>query len=41
VPEEVQEKMTRLGDGSLFLVPLEAGKDGASLLRTLLGRVIP
>jgi DNA-binding response OmpR family regulator len=41
VPEEVQEKMARLGDGSLFLVPLEAGKDGASLLRTLLGRVIP
>jgi len=41
VPEEVQEKMARLGDGSLFLVPLEGGKDGASLLRTLLGRVIP
>jgi hypothetical protein len=41
VPEEVQEKMARLGDASLFLVPLEGGKDGASLLRTLLGRVIP
>lgn len=41
VPEEVQERMARLGDASLFLVPLEAGKDGASLLRTLLGRVIP
>jgi CheY-like chemotaxis protein len=41
VPEEVQEKMARLGDGSLFLVPLEGGKDGAALLRTLLGRVIP
>jgi CheY-like chemotaxis protein len=41
VPEEVQEKMARLGDGSLFLVPLEGGKEGAAVLRTLLGRVMP
>jgi len=41
VPEEIQEKMARLGDGSLFLVPLEGGKEGAAVLRTLLGRVIP
>ena len=30
-----------LGDGSLFLVPLEGGKEGAAVLRTLLGRVMP
>ena len=41
VPEEVQEKMARLGDGSLFLVPLEGATDGAAVLRTLLGRVMP
>jgi CheY-like chemotaxis protein len=41
VPEELQEKMARLGESQLFLVPLEMGKDGASLLRTLLGRAIP
>ena len=41
VPEELQEKMARLDDSSLFLLPLEGGKDTAGLLRTMLGRVLP
>lgn len=41
VPQELQEKMARLGDASLFLLPLESGKESGSLLRTMFGRVIP
>ena len=41
VPGELQEKMARLGDASLFLLPLESGKESGSLLRTMFGRVIP
>ena len=39
--EDVQAKMGLLADASLFLLPLEGGKDPVSLLRTMLGRVIP
>jgi len=41
VPEELQEKMARLDDSSLFLLPLEGGKDTTGLLRTMLGRILP
>lgn len=41
VPEELQEKMARLDDSSLFLLPLESGKDTSALLRTMLGRILP
>ena len=41
VPEELQEKMARLDDSSLFLLPLESGKDTSRLLRTMLGRILP
>jgi len=41
VPEELKEKMARLDDSSLFLLPLENGKDASSLLRTMLGRILP
>ncbi|MDH3686770.1 MAG: DUF4388 domain-containing protein, partial [Myxococcales bacterium] len=41
VPEELQEKMARLDDSSLFLLPLESGKDTSGLLRTMLGRILP
>jgi CheY-like chemotaxis protein len=41
VPEELQEKMARLDDSSLFLLPLEGAKDATGLLRTMLGRILP
>jgi CheY-like chemotaxis protein len=40
-PEELQEKPSLLDDASLFLVQIEKGKEAASLLRTLFGRVMP
>jgi CheY-like chemotaxis protein len=39
--EEIQAKMALLEDASLFLLPLEGGKDPVPLLRTMLARVIP
>ena len=40
-PEEIQEKLTMLSNSSLFLLHLDAERDAASLLRTMLGRVMP
>lgn len=40
-PEELQRKLSLLDEASLFLVPLESGKDPAALLRTMLARVMP
>lgn len=40
-PEELQQRLSLLDEASLFLVPLEGGKDPAALLRTMLARVMP
>jgi len=40
-PEEVQEKPSLLDEASLFLIQMENGRESASLLRTMLGRVMP
>jgi len=40
-PEELQEQVSLLESASLFLVPLESGKDPAVVLRTMLARVMP
>ena len=40
-PEKLQGKLGLLDDASLFLVPLESGKDPVALLRTMLARVLP
>lgn len=40
-PEELQEKPSLLDEASLFLVQTENGRETASLLRTMLGRVMP
>jgi hypothetical protein len=39
--EELQEKPMLLDEASLFLVQIENGRETASLLRTMLGRVMP
>jgi CheY-like chemotaxis protein len=39
--EEVQARLSLLDRSSLFLLPLEAGKDRFSLLATMLARVLP
>ena len=39
--EEVQTRLALLDRSSLFLLPLEAGKDRFSLLATMLARVLP
>ncbi len=41
LPEELQENLSLLDEGSLFLVPLESAKEPRSLLRSLLVRVLP
>ena len=40
-PEEIQRRSSLLDESSLFLVQLESGKDPVTLLRTMLGRVMP
>jgi CheY-like chemotaxis protein len=40
-PEELQEKLTVLTNASLFLLHLDAERDTAPLLKTMLGRVMP
>ena len=39
--DEVQARLSLLDRSSLFLLPLEAGKDRFSLLATMLSRVLP
>lgn len=39
--EEVQARLALLDRSSLFLLPLESGKERSSLLATMLGRVLP
>jgi hypothetical protein len=40
-PEEIQEKFAELTRSSLFLLHLDGERDPASLLRTMLARVMP
>ena len=40
-PEELQEKPSLLDEASLFLIQSENGRETASLLRSMLGRVMP
>ena len=40
-PEELQASMSLLDESSVFLVPLEEDREPASLLRTMLARVLP
>ncbi len=40
-PEEIQENLSLLDDSSLFLVPLESGRDPRALLRALFARILP
>jgi CheY-like chemotaxis protein len=40
-PEELQEKPSLLDGASLFLIQAENGRETSSLLRTMLGRVMP
>lgn len=40
-PQELSSRFSLLDESSLFLVQLESGKDPASLLRTMLARVMP
>jgi hypothetical protein len=40
-PEELQEKPSLLDEASLFLIQIENGRETASLLRSMLGRVMP
>jgi CheY-like chemotaxis protein len=41
LPEELRENLSLLDEGSLFLVPLESGKEPRVLLRSLLARILP
>jgi len=40
-PEEIQENLSLLDESSLFLVPLESGRDPRALLRALFSRILP
>ena len=41
LPEELRENLALMDEASLFLVPLEGGKEPGEILRTLLARVLP
>ena len=40
-PEELRENLALIDEASLFLLPLESGKDPAALLRSLFARLVP
>ena len=40
-PDELRENLSLIDEASLFLLPLESGKDPGSLLRSLFGRIVP
>lgn len=40
-PDELRENLSLIDDASLFLLPLEPGKDPSSLLRSLFARIVP
>ncbi|MBW2274936.1 MAG: DUF4388 domain-containing protein [Deltaproteobacteria bacterium] len=40
-PDELRENLSLIDEASLFLLPLESGKEPAALLRSLFARVVP
>ncbi len=40
-PDELRDNLRLIDDASLFLLPLEANKDSASVLRSLFARIVP
>jgi hypothetical protein len=40
-PDELRDNLSLIDDASLFLLPLEPGKDPSSLLRSLFARIVP
>lgn len=40
-PDELRDNLSLIEDASLFLLPLEPGKDPSSLLRSLFARIVP
>jgi len=40
-PDELRNNLSLIEDASLFLLPLEPGKDPSSLLRSLFARIVP
>jgi hypothetical protein len=40
-PDELRENLELIDESSLFLIPLESGKEPTSLLRSLFARVVP
>lgn len=40
-PDELRNNLTLIDEASLFLLPLEKGKDPSSLLRSLFARIVP
>ena len=40
-PDELRENLSLIDEASLFLLPIESGKEPASLLRGLFSRIVP
>jgi len=40
-PDELRANLALIDEASLFLLPIESGKDPGSLLRSLFGRIVP
>jgi len=40
-PDELRNNLSLIDDASLFLMPIEHGKDPSSLLRSLFARIVP
>ena len=40
-PDELRDNLSLIDDASLFLLPMEPGKDPSSLLRSLFARIVP
>ncbi|MAG31151.1 MAG: hypothetical protein CL908_09720 [Deltaproteobacteria bacterium] len=40
-PDELRDNLSLIDDASLFLLPVEQGKDPSSLLRSLFARIVP
>jgi hypothetical protein len=41
LPDELRDNLSLIDEASLFLVPLESGKEPSEILRSLLARVMP
>jgi hypothetical protein len=40
-PDELRDNLSLIDEASLFLMPIEPGKDPSSLLRSLFARIVP